>query len=254
MAHGSHVWYELSTTDLSSATAFYSKTVGWEVRDSGMPDMDYHLFYAQGGQVAGAMNQPAEVRVMGVPPMWTGYVGVDSVDASAEKARSLGGSIHHQPMDIPGIGRFAVVADPHGAVFALFSSDSEPPSFPNPMAPGLFGWNELYAGNLDEALAFYSALFGWTKGEAMDMGDKGIYQIIMHGGMMIGGMMKKPEMIPVPSWLYYVNVSSVTAAVKIIEELGGKVMNGPMEVPGGAHIVQALDPQGAAFAVSGPLA
>lgn len=252
-SHGSHVWYELSTTDLSSATAFYSKVMGWEVRDSGMPDMAYQLFYAQGGQVAGAMNQPAEVKAMGVPPMWMGYVGVESVDASAEKASSLGGTIHQPPTDIPGIGRFAVLADPHGAAFALFSSDSGSPSFPDPMAPGLFGWNELYAGDLDAAFAFYSSLFGWTKGEAMDMGEMGIYQIFEHDGTMIGGMMKKPDTVPVPSWLYYVNVASVSKTMKTLEELGGKVLNGPMEVPGGAHIVQALDPQGAAFAIVGQL-
>ena len=253
-SHGSHVWYELSTTNVELATSFYSKVIGWEVRDSGMPDMVYRLFYAQGGQVAGAMDQPAEVRAMGVPPMWLGYVGVESVDSSADKAKSLGGAVLQPPTDIPGIGRFAVLADPHGAAFALFSSDSTPPTFADPRAAGLFGWNELYAGDLEAAFAFYSALFGWTKGEAMDMGgDMGIYQIFEHNGTMIGGMMKRPDNVPVPHWLYYVNVASVSKAVKTLEELGGKVLNGPMEVPGGAHIVQALDPQGAAFAMMGPL-
>lgn len=252
-SHGSYVWYELSTTDLSSATSFYSKVADWEVRDSGMPDMAYHLFYAQDAQVAGAMNQPAEIKAMGVPPMWLGYVGVDSVDGSAEKAKTLGATIHQPPTDIPGIGRFAVIGDPHGATFALFSSDSQPPDFPDPMAPGLFGWNELYAGDLDSAFAFYSALFGWTKGETMDMGEMGIYQLFEHGGTAIGGMMTKPKEVPVPNWLYYINVASVSRTIRTIEELGGKVLNGPMEVPGGAHIAQALDPQGAAFAVVGKL-
>ncbi|MBL0374443.1 VOC family protein [Rhizobium sp. KVB221] len=253
MAHGSFVWYELSTTNLDGAVDFYSRIVGWQPKDAAMPGMDYRLFQMGEVPIAGVMHHPDALLEAGVPPVWFGYVGVKDVDAAAKKAEALGGSIEQPPTDIPGIGRFAVIKDPHGAIISLFYSDSPPPESPFGQAPGRIGWNELYAGDLDGAWAFYSALFGWTKGEAMDMGDMGIYQLFEHEGNAIGGMMKKPDGVPQPAWLYYFNVPNLTAAMKALEAAGGKILSGPMEVPGGDHIAQASDPQGGAFALVGKL-
>lgn len=86
----------------------------------------------------------------------------------------------------------------------------------------------------------------------MDMGEMGIYQIFAHGGAPIGGMMTKPKEVPAPYWLYYINVPAIDAAIERIKAGGGKIVLEPMEVPGGAWIVQALDPQGALFALVGP--
>ena len=96
---------------------------------------------------------------------------------------------------------------------------------------------------------FYSELFGWQKGDAMDMGEMGTYQMYNRGAHPLGGMFKKPPEMPVTAWLFYVRVPDINGAVEKIKELGGTVMNGPMEVPGGDMVAQCLDPQGAAFAV-----
>jgi uncharacterized protein len=110
------------------------------------------------------------------------------------RAKSAGGAIHRAPENIPGVGRFAVAADPHGAVFNLFkgASDEEPePVVPG--TPGHVGWRELQAGDKESTFAFYSGLFGWTKAEAieaieaMDMGPKGVYQIFAIDGAQAGG-------------------------------------------------------------------
>ena len=122
--HGRFVWYELMTTDTAAAKAFYGEVVGWGAQDSGMPGMDYSLFTAGDAHVGGLMDLPQDSREMGMPPMWMGYVAVDDVDAGAGKAKRLGGSVHVEPRDIPGVGRFAIVADPQGASFALFKSES----------------------------------------------------------------------------------------------------------------------------------
>jgi hypothetical protein len=248
-SQGSYVWYDLATSDVNAAGKFYSDVVGWTVKDSGMPGMDYRLFNMGEAGVAGLMTLNADAKAMGVPPMWLGHIRVDNVDDMAAKAKSLGGSIQNAPQDIPGVGRFAIIADPHGAVFSIFSASSEPQVELTINTPGNIGWHELYAGDGAAAFAFYSALFGWTKDQAMDMGEMGVYQLFAQDGVAIGGMMTKPPQIPMPSWLYYFNVDSASAAVERIENAGGKVLNGPMEVPGPMWTVQAMDPQGAAFAV-----
>lgn len=252
MASNTFIWYELMTSDPAAATKFYADVLGMSGADSGVPDMKYTIVSAGGAPVGGIMEIPAEAKQMGAQPAWMGYVGVADVDAHAAKLQAAGGAIHHAPEDIPGVGRFAVVADPHGASFMLFrgSSDEGPPSAA-PGAPGHVGWRELHAGDGPAAFDFYAGLFGWTKDEAMDMGPMGVYQLFAAGGQAIGGMMTKTAETPAPYWLYYFNVEAVDAAIARVKAAGGQLLNGPMQVPGGSWIAQCMDPQGAMFAVVG---
>jgi predicted enzyme related to lactoylglutathione lyase len=189
---------------------------------------------------------------MGAPPSWIGYVAVDDVDASTDKAKALGGAVHVPPTDIPEVGRFAVIADPQGAALAMIRlQGSDPDQPPAPGTPGRVGWHELMASDREKAFIFYAALFGWEKSDAVDMGEMGIYQLFATGGQAIGGMFDKPPMIPAPFWLYYVNVGDIDAALERVKAAGGTILNGPMEVPGGDWILQGSDPQGAAFALVG---
>ena len=87
--------------------------------------------------------------------------------------------------------------------------------------------------NARPRFAFYSELFGWTKGDAIDMGPMGIYQIFAIGGAPSGGMMTKTPEIPHPFWLYYFNVEGIDAAMARVKKAGGRILNGPIEVPGG---------------------
>ncbi|MCA1439838.1 VOC family protein [Ensifer sp. IC4062] len=250
--HGKFVWYELMTTDTKAAQTFYENVIGWRGSDAGMPGMEYTLFSVGDRHVAGLMTMPEGALEMKIPPAWLGYVAVDDVDAAAAKLAADGGNVHRAPDDIPGVGRFAIVTDPHGAVFALFKGTSEESPALEQMAPGNVGWHELMAGDLDTAFPFYSNLFGWTKDQAMDMGDMGTYQIFAWNGTQIGGMMTKPKDVPAPYWLYYFNVEALDAAIERAKAGGAKVVLEPMEVPGGAWIVQCIDPQGALFALVAP--
>ena len=247
------VWYELMTTDPAAARAFYTQVVGWQTADAGMPGMDYTLLSAASHQIGGLMALPPEASAAGVPPNWAGYVAVDDVDAKAAALQQAGGSVRRPPADIPGVGRFAVVADPYGAAFCLFKGNQQGPmTSPAAGTPGTVGWHELMAGALEPAWAFYSQLFGWTKADAIDMGPMGVYQLFTAGDAPIGGMMTRPPEMPVSAWLYYFNVDAIDAGVGRIQAAGGKVVNGPMAVPGGSWIVQASDPQGAMFALVAP--
>lgn len=246
------VWYELMTTDMEAAKRFYTKIVGWGTQDMSQPGMAYTVFNAGAAPAAGLMNLPDDAKKMGAPPSWIGYVGVSDVNASAKKAERLGGRVHVQPRDIPNIGRFAVIADPQGATLSLFKgTNPEPPKPPEPRMPGRTGWNELLAVDWEKAFAFYGEMFGWQKADAIDMGAMGTYQMFSAGGQPIGGMFNKPATVPAPFWTYYFNVAGIDAAAERIKASGGKIMNGPMEVPGGQWIVQGTDPQGAMFALVG---
>jgi hypothetical protein len=253
-AKGNFVWYELMTTDIPAAEAFYRKVVGWDAKDAGMPGiMDYTLFSAGAGPVAGLMILPDEAKAMGTPPCWTGYIGVADVDETTMAIAEKGGKIYRQPADIPDVGRFAVVSDPYGAAFCIFAptpgQDWQPPA---PDSQGSIGWHELYAGDGPKAFDFYREMFGWEHSSDFDMGEKGVYKIFKIDGRDWGGIMTKPAEMPVPAWNFYINVPAIDAAVERINEAGGKVAFGPMEVPGGSWVIQGVDPQNAFFSLVAP--
>src|SRR5262249_5273913 len=156
-------------------------------------------------------------------------------DAAAEKIKSLGGQVLRAPDDIPQIGRFAVVADPDGAVFEIMKPLPMDP--PRPRAPqgtlGHASWHELYADHLSKDADFYVTMLGWRKDQAMDMGRMGTYQLFGTQDGVVGGMMPKPPQVQRPAWLYYFQVGQIDDAADRVKKAGGKVVNGPMEVPGG---------------------
>lgn len=208
--HGKFVWYELMTTDTAGAEDFYRDVIGWGAQDAGMPGMSYTLFKAGETSVGGMMALPQSACAEGARPGWIGYVAVDDVDKGAAQVEREGGKILRSPDDIPGVGRFAIIADPQGATLALFKPAAQAAQEEGPAAaphtPGHGGWHELAAADREAAFAFYAKLFGWKKAEAMDMGPMGVYQIFSTGSeLMSGGMMTKPDAMPAPSWLYCVS-------------------------------------------------
>lgn len=246
------IWYELTTSDPDAAEAFYRTVVGWNTADAGQPGTRYTILSAGERGVGGVTPLSAEAARAGARPGWLGYVAVPDTDGVAKRIVEAGGAIHDGPADIPDVGRSAVVADPGGAVFMLLTPlpRADAPAPVEPSTPGLVSWHELYAGNGQEAaFAFYSEQFGWETAELMDMGPMGQYRIFAADGVPLGGMMDKPEEAPASAWSFYVNVDGLDAAVARIVGSGGQVLMGPHEVPGGSWIVQALDPQGVAFAL-----
>lgn len=248
---GKFVWYELMTSDTAAAEGFYRSVLGWRARDAGMPGFSYTLFTVGERPVSGMFSITPEICAEGGRPGWFGYVAVSDVDAYADRFAKSGGKIHKAPEDIPGIGRFAVVADPQGAVLALFRGTGPEMDQPPPCTPGYASWHELMAGDREAAIAFYAGMFGWKKLEAMDAGPMGVYQTF---GLdeAFGGMMTKPAACPMPFWLYYFAVDGIEPAIARVRAAGGQIMNGPMAVPNDMWIAQCLDPQGAMFALLGP--
>lgn len=246
---GRFCWFELMSTDPAKAREFYTQAMGWGLEEF-EGDMDYTMFTNNAQALAGTMQLAEEAQAGGAPSHWLGYVAVPSVDETVEQAIGLGATVMVPATDIPEIGRFSIFADPQGAVIAAYTAIGDVAGHDGPPEVGEFSWHELYTTDYESAFSFYERLFGWEKMEAMDMGPAGIYQIYGRGGLPLGGMMNKTEEMPgPPGWLYYVRVPDATEATKTIEALGGTLLNGPIEVPGGDMIAHFMDPAGAAFAV-----
>jgi predicted enzyme related to lactoylglutathione lyase len=250
-SHGRFVWYELVTTDVPAAMAFYTKIMGWGAWDVSMPGKAFILFSDGKASVGGLTQLSDDARETGTAPTWIGYVGVDDVDATADRITRLGGTVHVPPTDVSDISRFSIFADPQTTRLALFKWLKPGQGQPaEPDARGHVGWHELIAADWEKALAFYGELFGWQREDA-DIGDTDEYQLFSAGGQTIGGMVTKPPTIPDPFWLYYFNVGDIDAAAQRVKAGGGQILDGPTEVPGGSWIVRCMDPQGALFALKG---
>ena len=250
---GRFVWYDLVTDDPNGAQDFYRRLLGWGTQEWEGGDQPYTMWTNEETPLGGVMELPDEAKAAGAPPHWMAYVSVDDVKQTVAKVEEAGGSVLHEATEIPGAGSFAVLTDPQGAAFAIYApANEESQESAGEGQVGRFSWNELATSDYKGAFSFYSDLFGWEPQEAMDMGPGGIYQIYGRGGAPLGGMFNKPdEMAGPPMWLYYVSVEDVNDSVKKVAELGGQVLNGPMEVPGGDVIAQCVDPQGALFALHG---
>lgn len=260
-SQGSFIWYELLTTDPDGAREFYGKVIGWKI--AGTPDplaggMDYRLITRSGGgNSGGVLGLTRAMLGSGARPCWMGYLHVEDVDAALEAIQSEGGKIFMPATDLP-VGRIAMVTDPQGVPFYLMKP--VPPAGSAPQESDVFSpteaehvrWNELSTTDPDAAIAFYSRHFGWDQQGEMDMGEMGSYRFIQKDGMGIGAIMPKMPAMPVPFWSFYIGVDDIDRAAAAITAGGGKVVNGPMEIPGGEFALNAMDPQGAAFGLVGP--
>jgi predicted enzyme related to lactoylglutathione lyase len=244
---GRFVWHQLMTRDVPGAKKFYSKLVGWKALPWPL-DPTYTVCHADAGPVAGIMPIPSELPE--VPSHWLQYIGTPDVDATADAAVRAGGSVLKPATDMQGAGRYAVLADPQGAVFAVIKPENSRPDPEGAPPPGTFSWHELATTDNEAAFAFYSGLFGWEAMQRMDMGPTGIYLVFGSKGAQRGGMYIKPADMPGPSsWLPYATVANADKAFATATSSGAKELVAPMDVPGGGRIANVLDPTGAAFAV-----
>jgi predicted enzyme related to lactoylglutathione lyase len=250
---GHFVWYELSTSDPAAAQRFYSAITGWGTQSFDGAGMPYTMWMNGESPIGGVVPLPAEQASQGVPPNWMPSISTDDVDETAAEATQLGGKVIVPPMDIPTMGRFAVLADPQGAVFSIYKSSGDTPEPEFKPQLGDASWHELTTTDHVAAFDFYSKLLGWEKQSEMDMGGGAMY--LMYGrssdSPMLGGMWTwdKPEHAMPPSWMIYFKVDDADKKAEQIKQLGGQILNGPMDVPGGDRVAQAMDPQGAAFGI-----
>lgn len=203
--------HELIVPDVERAEAFYRELLGREI----------------------------ELRRLERRPHWLVYFEVADVDVVAAKAQSLGGTVFHGPEELEGMGRYAVLADPEGAVFAAVTP-IEPSAAPA-------GWVELDTTEVEAAKEFYREVLGWSVAEAMPG-----YWVFRAGETDVAGLMEMPAESPAPAWLTYLQVEDADVAAGRAEQLGGRVLVPPVQTPGVGRWAVLADPVGAVFAVLGP--
>jgi uncharacterized protein len=243
---GTFCWADLATTDQEGAKAFYGGLFGWEADDSPVGDGAYYsMMHLDGKRVAAIAPQPTAQREAGVPPLWQSYISVDSADATAERAKELGGDVHAGPFDVMEVGRMAVIRDPQGAFFMVWQPRSHiGAQLVN--APGALVWNELGSPDLDASSAFYSGLFGWKIAPFQGSGEP--YLSIKNGEANNGGIRPLAPPGTPPNWLVYFGVEDIDDAIPRLQELGGGTLAGPIDIQM-ATIAIVQDPQGAVFAL-----
>ncbi len=237
-------WYELLTPDLPAARCFYNAITGWE--ESPWCDDTYDVWTAQDGVVCGALAMPP-----GVQQSWLGYVAVDDVDAVVQRAERLRGTVVKPATDLPNMGRFAVLADPQGAAFAVSSMRGSADD--TCAADRHFAWAELHTNDREAAWGFYAELFGWTAAGSFSMGPQwGTYFMFAAGGeTAIGAVFDGAKVEGArPFWLHYIRVADADEAARITVRRGGRILHGPADIPvGDGRVAQLLDPQGGRFGV-----
>ena len=195
--HGEPIWYELLSRDLTVTQPFYETVLGWRFTDTGMSNAPDYRFIKYGpgeyDAVGGAMQLTGDMMQGGAKPIWAVYFAVEDVDVTVERIADLGGRILMPAFDLEDVGRMAFVADPQGNPFYVMRGFSDMDSHvfaSEARTTGLCGWNELITPDLEQALAFYAAIFGFDTGESMNMGpDLGEYVFLKAGDKTIGAAM-----------------------------------------------------------------
>jgi uncharacterized protein len=237
-APGTFSWAELVTSDADAAKAFYTSLFGWTYEDNPIGEGQVYSMAARDGKTAAALFAGDQ------PPHWNCYFTVADVDASAAKAKELGANVMAEPFDVMDAGRMAVLADPTGAIASLWQAGrSIGAELVN--QPGAITWCDLLTRDAEAAEAFYGGLFGWTFDEIPDAQG---YRVIKNGERANGGLMPLQAPDTPPSWMPYFGHEDLAGLLGAIEGLGGRIFNGPVQMPQGSIAVLG-DPQGAAFAV-----
>jgi predicted enzyme related to lactoylglutathione lyase len=241
---GRFVWHDLMTKDGARAAQFYTALFGWQVQEVPMGPFIYRMIHCGPGPIGGIVEE------QNIPAAhWMPYLAVPAVDAAAAKLQELGGSVCVPPTDIPGTGRFAVVGDPQGAYFSLYTGNEGSPGFdPDVPVPGRVCWNELYSSDDVAAQRFYSAMFGWQE-DAKDIGPLGTYRCQVLDGKQAGGLMKNPMPGAPSCWVVYFFVEDLLASTAKAKELGATAMMENTPIPGVGSFAMLTDPTGAMFAL-----
>lgn len=250
-ARGRFVWHDLLTPDPAAAVPFYTRLLGWGTELWSMEGTPpYTMWTVDAAAIGGVMAMPAGVDA---PAHWLSYLCVGDTDAAARQVTALGGAVLREPSAIATVGRFAVVADPQGAAFALFTPTGSTPGHEGPARVGEVSWHELATPDQHAAAQFYAEVAGWTPGDAHDVGAMGTYRILERHGVPFGGICRRPDHAPArAAWTIYVRVASVRAVAERAAALGGTVTHGPADVPGGARVAGCCDPTGASFVMHEP--
>ena len=247
-APGKPCWADVTSPDVDAAAAFYGGLFGWQADKAPQPEAGGYTMFSKDGKAVAAASPPTPGQE-DVPPHWTVYLASDDVDATAGKVQEAGGQVLMEPFDVFDSGRMIVAADPTGAAFGVWQA-GEHIGAQLRGEPGTMNWAEVQTKDTGAARSFYEQVFGYETEEAQ-MGGPDPYTVLNVDGEPAAGLIKIGEdWGEVPSnWSVVFEVDDTDAAVAKAQELGGRVLMEPMEIPEVGRFAVVADPAGAAFQV-----
>jgi predicted enzyme related to lactoylglutathione lyase len=248
---GSSTWLDVSVKDLDAAKAFYSGLFGWEFEDLGADFNHYHLIRNDGALVGGLMDVSGMTCPEGgeLPSSWGVYLLVDDVASRARTTVENGGSVIVPPDAIGDTGKMTIILDSTGADIGMWEAGTLE-GFDFTGSPGSPVWFELMTHDFDGACAFYRSVVDADLVAMSEPMDDDSFRYVTNGpegrnGWGLGdatGVMPKEA----TGWRVYLGVEKADAAIAKVRELGGQVLDGPVDSPFG-RIATVADPEGATF-------
>ena len=242
---GKFVWRDLVTENPDAIKPFYAALFGWEFEEARALGAPYTLVKS-GGQYIAGISRTARSQPEQPVSQWLSFMSVADVDRAADQTRAAGGSIVAGPLDLPRIGRGAVVVDPDGAPLGLLRSRiGDPVDTPTP-AVNRFLWTEHLSRDPQASADFYAALVGFEV-RKIEIGGKPYWVLVK--GRDRAGLLRNPIAVDRPIWLAYVRVEDPAALAARAAQLGGRVLLAPRSDLRNGTMALIADPSGAVLAL-----
>ena len=238
-----HVWIENCTRDKQATQDYYTGHFGWGTQTMEMGgDYPAYTMLSENGNSFGGLVALEGEMAEGMPEGWFLYFYSDDVDACARQCEALGGRIQHPPFDIEGIGRTALLADPHGNLFYAFKPASQggEGEMGNPVS-----WLEIVTSDAAATKAFYTSLFGWGT-DSFPMGEFGDYQMMTVNGKAFCGVDDFSN-TGGSGWGIVFKTDAPDALAEDCRRRGGSVVVEPHDIPGVGRNVMLADPRGVRY-------
>jgi hypothetical protein len=241
---GKFIWADIFTSDVSGAQRFYAELFGWDWRSiCKHPDHPYGMFYEDGIAEAGVAHRESPDADK-TYARWVFYISTENVAEAVLGAAERGGRTLLSRKSVAHRGDFAVLADPEGAPFGVMhSSSGDPPDFRAEIGEWL--WISLFARDAAKASKFYESLFRYDVRESDERPDVLEFVLEASGHARAGIGELSPESESKPTWLGFVRVEDVDAALEKARAAGGEVLYAPQDDGLKGELAIIADPFGA---------